>query len=152
MSTLAVSQIEDLAGSAKVSIGGGSPALTFETSSVERFKVDDSGNISFNSGYGSSAVAYGCRAWVNFNGQGTVAIRDSGNVSSITDNATGDYTVNFTTAMPDANYSVSTGVSGFIRHASIDNSGYSTSAFSLDTFNEVNSRADAEVVCISVFR
>ena len=45
-----------------------------------------------------------CRAWVNFNGGGTVAIRDSGNVSSITDNGTGNYTVNFTTAMPDTNY------------------------------------------------
>jgi hypothetical protein len=47
-----------------------------------------------------------CRAWVNFNGTGTVAIRASFNVSSITDNGTGNYTVNFTTAMPDANYSV----------------------------------------------
>ena len=65
-----------------------------------------SGNLSFNSGYGSSAVAYGCRAWVNFDGTGTPAIQASGNVSSITDNGTGDYTVNFTTAMPDANYSV----------------------------------------------
>jgi len=65
-----------------------------------------SGDLSFNSGYGSAAVAYGCRAWVNFNGTGTVAIRASGNVSSITDNGTGDYTMNFTTAMPDANYSV----------------------------------------------
>ena len=65
-----------------------------------------SGNLSFNSGYGSSAVAYGCRAWVNFNGSGTVAIRASGNVSSITDNGTGDYTVNFTTAMPDADYAM----------------------------------------------
>lgn len=46
-----------------------------------------------------------CRAWVNFNGTGTVAIRQSFNVSSITDNGVGDYTVNFTTAMPDANYS-----------------------------------------------
>jgi len=52
-----------------------------------------------------SAPVYACRAWVNFNGTGTVAIRASGNVSSITDNGTGDYTVNFTTAMPDANYS-----------------------------------------------
>ena len=48
-----------------------------------------------------------CSAWVNFNGTGTVAIRDSGNVSSITDNGEGDYTVNFTTAMADANYSLS---------------------------------------------
>jgi hypothetical protein len=47
---------------------------------------------------------YACRAWVNFNGTSTVAIRGSGNVSSITDNGTGDYTVNFTNAMPDANY------------------------------------------------
>jgi hypothetical protein len=54
---------------------------------------------------GGSAPVYACRAWVNFNGTGTVAIRASGNVSSITDNGTGDYTVNFTTAMSDANYS-----------------------------------------------
>jgi len=45
------------------------------------------------------------KAWVNWNGTGTVAIRDSFNVSSITDNGLGDYTVNFTTAMPNANYS-----------------------------------------------
>ncbi len=53
-----------------------------------------------------SAPLYSARAWVNFNGTGTVAIRASGNVSSITDNGTGDYTVNFATAMSDANYSV----------------------------------------------
>ena len=52
-----------------------------------------------------SAPMYTCRAWVNFNGTGTVAIRGSGNVSSITDNGTGNYTANFTTAMSDANYS-----------------------------------------------
>ena len=46
-----------------------------------------------------------CRAWVNFNGTGTVAIRAAVNVSSITDNGVGDYTVNFATAMVDANYS-----------------------------------------------
>jgi hypothetical protein len=60
----------------------------------------------FNSGYGSVATAYGCRAWVNFNGTGTVAIRESGNVSSITDNGTGSYTANFTNAMPDASYNI----------------------------------------------
>jgi hypothetical protein len=53
-----------------------------------------------------SAPVYACRAWVNFNGTGTVAINGSGNVSSITDNNTGEYTVNFTTAMQDANYCV----------------------------------------------
>jgi hypothetical protein len=50
-----------------------------------------------------------CRAWVNFNGTGTVAIRASFNVSSITDNGTGTYTVNFTNALPDADYAVSAG-------------------------------------------
>jgi hypothetical protein len=70
-----------------------------------RVRVDEAGLFQFNSGYGSVATAYGCRAWVNFNGTGTPAIRASGNVSSITDNSTGNYTVNFTTAMPDANYS-----------------------------------------------
>ena len=54
--------------------------------------------------YVGNRESYVCRAWVNFNGTGTPAIRASGNVSSITDNGTGDYTVNFTTAMPDANY------------------------------------------------
>ena len=73
-----------------------------------------------------TAPIYPCRAWVNFNGTGTVAIRASGNVTSITDNGTGDYTVNFTTAMPDANYAtnvtpqataVNTGLMGCLRHS-----------------------------------
>ena len=51
-----------------------------------------------------AAPSYSARAWVNFNGTGTVAIRSSGNVSSITDNGVGNYTINFTTSMPDANY------------------------------------------------
>jgi hypothetical protein len=80
--------------------------LGFATNSTQVAKIDSSGVLSFNSGFGSVAAAYGCRAWVNFNGTGTVAIRASANVSSITDNGTGDYTVNFTTAMTDANYSV----------------------------------------------
>ena len=79
-------------------------------------QFDSSANFKFNSGYGSVATAFGCRAWVNFNGTGTVAIRGSGNVTSITDNGTGDYTVNITTAMPDVNYSAVT--SGQISSAS----------------------------------
>ena len=51
-------------------------------------------------------------AWVNFNGTGTVAIRGSYNVTSITDNGTGNYTVNFTAAAPDANYSAQVTTSG----------------------------------------
>ena len=53
---------------------------------------------------------FAAKAWVNFNGTGTVAIRESGNVTSITDNGTGDYTVNFTTALTDANYAATYGI------------------------------------------
>jgi hypothetical protein len=62
-------------------------------------------NLRFNSGYGSAAVAYGCRAWVNFDGvPASPTIRAGGNVSSVTKSGTGVYIVNFTTAMPDANF------------------------------------------------
>lgn len=56
-----------------------------------------------------TAPIYACRAWVNFNGTGTVAIISSRNVSSVTDNGVGDYTINFTTAMPDVNYAIAFG-------------------------------------------
>ena len=92
-------------GAASTANNGG---LVFEATSsgtsVERMRITAGGDFQFNSGYGSVATAYGCRAWVNFNGTGTVAIRASGNVSSITDRGTGQYTVNFSTAMPDSNY------------------------------------------------
>ena len=60
---------------------------------------DDTGVLATQNGMTGIA-----KAWVNFNGTGTVAIRDSFNVSSITDNGAGDYTINFTTAMPNANF------------------------------------------------
>jgi hypothetical protein len=69
-------------------------------------QFDSSANFKFNSGYGSVATAYGCRAWVKFNGIGTVSINASGGVTSITDNGTGDYTVNFAITFPDANYAL----------------------------------------------
>jgi hypothetical protein len=86
--------------------GSGNTQLAIAVDGMVRGRFDNSGNFQFNSGYGSVAPAYGCRAWVNFNGTGTVAIRASGNVTSITDNGVGSYTVNFTTAMPDTNYAI----------------------------------------------
>ena len=77
-------------------------------SETDRLTVTTGGLLKFDSGYGSAATAYGCRAWVTFTGTGTVTIRASANVSSVTDNGVGNYTVNFTTAMPDANYAVAT--------------------------------------------
>ena len=77
------------------------------SSPTERFRISSTGAQSSVIPGGSTLYPqFACRAWVNFNGTGTVAIRASGNVSSITDNGTGDYTVNFTTAMADANSSV----------------------------------------------
>jgi hypothetical protein len=85
-------------GGVGVSDGGAYPvelwasALSFKTgssiyaSATEKMRITSAGLLQFNSGYGSVATAYGCRAWVNFNGTGTPAIRASGNVSSITDN------------------------------------------------------------------
>jgi hypothetical protein len=88
-----------------------------------------------------SAPAYAARAWVNFNGTGTVAIRGSGNVSSITDNGIGDYTVNFTTAMPDANYAVkSSGANTLPLSAS--------QGFNNGTASAPTSASAARVVCI----
>ena len=69
---------------------------------MSTLKVDA---ITDTSGGTNVDVPNAAKAWVNFNGTGTVAIREDYNVSSITDNGTGNYTVNFTTAMPDANYS-----------------------------------------------
>lgn len=73
------------------------------TSAALAANATDSQTLTLFNASGSAPV-YACRAWVNFNGTNTVAIRASGNVSSITDDGTGRYTVNFTTAMPDADY------------------------------------------------
>jgi hypothetical protein len=118
---------------------------------------DSAGVLSFNSGYGSTAVAYGCRAWVNFNGTGTVAIRSSGNVTSITDNGTGNYTVNFTTAFVDANYSCVTGIkddTGAAPSISFGSTGgiYSTTQVRLQAWTYTGVAYDSSIVNISVFR
>ena len=81
--------------------------LVFGNNALERMRIDSTGQQSSTIvGFSGTYNEYKCRAWVNFNGTGTVAIRASGNVSSITDTGVGGYTVNFTTAMPDANYAV----------------------------------------------
>ena len=106
MSKLETNTIDTVSGTSNLTIGGANNtgSTTIKTNNTDAVTIDNSQNLKFNSGFGSVATAYGVRAWVNFNGTGTVAIRASGNVSSITDNGTGDYTVNFATNMPDANY------------------------------------------------
>jgi hypothetical protein len=114
------------------------------------------GDFQFNSGYGSVATAYGCRAWVNFNGTGTVAIRGSGNVSSITDNGVGNYTVNFTTAMPDTNYSVPASAKNADLSAAeirvVGTYSLTTTSVGINTVNHVPAFADSVFVHLAIFR
>jgi hypothetical protein len=96
-----------------------------------------------------------CKAWVNFNGTGGVQIRAAYNVSSITDNGTGDYTVNFTTAMPDANYAWS----GSSRSASSNGwingnaaQAQTTTTLRISSVTAPISGVDASEILIAVFR
>lgn len=79
--------------------GGGTGATVLDSSNYTSYVAP----VSATSG---SAPYYAARAWVNFNGTGTPTIRASANVSSLTDNANSDYTINFSTAMPDVNYAL----------------------------------------------
>lgn len=129
----------------------GSVAASLLTGDVAAARITSALNAT------GSAPIYACRAWVNFNGTGTVAILASGNVSSVSDNGTGLYTVNFTTAMPDANYAVVTG-----GHASTASSaaGRVTEPYSLATgsvsiataASSSGSAADNAIVCVAIFR
>jgi hypothetical protein len=199
------------------------PAGTRTDRRVMRMRIDGTGNLQFNSGFGSVATAYGCRAWANFNGaantnlsgtysqSGTTVtvtatahglitgnsvyldfttgtavdgvytvtvtdantftvtqasrttsgnvtlirstIRASGNVSSIADNATGDYTVNFSTAMPDANFSV-VGIHGDVNAASSSTRvvAYATGSVRISTLIGTTGAFDATLINVAVFR
>ena len=145
------------AGTNYITAAGASSAIVFQTVGLDRALLDSSGNFGFNSGFGSVATAFGCRAWVNFNGTGTVAIRGSGNISSITDHGVGDYTVNFTSAMPDVNYSVQglagdgTGVVPRVWQ-NLTRSATATGSVAIGTVNFQSSFADIPHVFVAVFR
>ena len=91
-----------------------------------------------------------CKAWVNFNGQGTVAIRDAYNVSSITDNGVGRYYVNFATAMADANYSFISTCSGdaYVQYVQTVNT---TTLAYFAVNNTSNSGFDSNGICVAIF-
>ena len=114
--------------------------------------------IQDSTGSGTPAINGLAKAWVNFNGTGTVAIRASFNVSSITDNGTGDYTVNFTTAMVDANYNAVYGTqytSTAIVGVALETSGTTRTASALQfrTGNANNNTAnDNTMASVSIFR
>ena len=137
-----------------IQLDGTNQQMLFFTGSNERARIDSSGNWYMNSGYGSVATAYGCRAWVNFNG-GSGAIRASGNVTSVTRNSTGDYTVNFTNAMPDANFSGFAfnmdGGTGYRNYFTIGN-GYTTTTFRCVVVTPSSVFADPTTLGVAIFR
>ena len=103
------------------------------------------------------------KAWVNFNGTSTVAIRASFNVTSITDNGTGDYTVNFTTALADANYNVvgtctttiaGGGYLGVGIYATATGTGGASGMTTTTAriFTKTTNLTDSDVVCVTIFR
>ena len=103
-----------------------------------------------------SAPVYAARAWGNFNGTGTVAIRASGNVTSITDNSTGLFTINLTTALPDANFAAVINA-GSGAGTSGDGTAYrnniAAGSFQIETFNPNGTAAvDYAYVGVAVFR
>lgn len=104
------------------------------------------------------APYYVCRAWVNFNGTGTVAIRASGNVSSVTDNGVGLYAVNFTTAMQDVNYAAIANYNQLNTAVADANDGnascgnYLTTSVRLAVMNGNADLLDAACISVSIFR
>jgi len=136
----------------------GSGGLSWQTVASLSNAEDGSGtDFEFNSGFGSNATAYGCRAYVNFSGA-TPSIRSSGNVSSVTKNTAGDYTINFTNAMPDVNYTTAFGggsqTSGTSYYAmeQHDSQVRTTSAVRIYTLYGAGTPFDAGIVCVHIFR
>ena len=116
---------------------------TDNSSPTERVRIDSSGNLQFNSGYGSVAVAYGVRSWVNFTDIGGITIRASRNVSSITDDSSSHF-INFTNAMPDANF-----VAFAVAESGGSNGGYEVGQFNTGGFRIWHTAGDADVSVIS---
>lgn len=116
--------------------------------------------VSYNQSFRTTGglQRFDCLAWVNFNGTGAVAIRASGNVSSITDNGVGDYTVNFTNALPDANYAFSLSIddaTSALNVARLYRSAPSTptsTAFRIRLNNPTPNQTDNEYVSAVFFR
>jgi hypothetical protein len=115
MSTIKANAYLDAAGGNTATINGATPVGTDTTQTLTNKSIDAgqltgdvaAARITTALNASGSAPIYACRAWVNFSGTSSPGtIRASGNVSSVTRNATGDFTINFTTAMQDANYAI----------------------------------------------
>jgi len=153
------------AATARANLGLAAPVFLTQT------QVEDANNTAFGQVSGQllaqavrdnlnvtdPAPLFACRAWVNFNGTGTVAIRASGNVSSITDNGTGDYTVNFTTDMEDANYAATANwTQGFVTRNGQDGPAipvtYDVGFVRIWLTNGAADARDGSTVSVAIFR
>ena len=137
--------------------GSASPNIVLNSDGDVTFGGDVTLGTSVLAAPTGNAPSYTCRAWVNFRGTSTVLIRASGNVSSITDNGAGEYTVNFTTAMPDTNYSWSGNCSntavGSSTFAVVEYSSGGKTTSSLRVYTSTsNSTTDSPNVHINIFR
>lgn len=121
---------------------------------MSKLKADNVENLAGTETTSMNNVIAGCaKAWVNFNGTGVVAIRDSHNVSSITDSGTGLYTVNFAIAFPSANYAWASGSSaaGTDGRFQTENIARTTTAFQLSTQNSAQAVTDSTNVSAIFF-
>ena len=148
MSKLEVDAIEPQSGTT-LTIGASGDTVTIPSGAGITLTDGVSGDFKMNSGYGSVATAYGCRAWIQFDGTGSFTINGSGNISSITDNGVGKYKLNFTTAMPDANYvAVASAQSEVTRSLNTSTASYAEIQTEGDDFNQ----EDSSKVDVAVFR
>jgi hypothetical protein len=132
---------------------------TFASSATNATYATTAGNgVTATTG---SPAYYGARAWVMFNGTGTVAIQASVNVTNITDNSTGNYTVNFTTAMPSpADYAAVLSAKRVNQTSNISGATSetyttavrTTSALGITVTDSSNGFVDSEVVSVVIFR
>lgn len=113
----------------------------------------DTGNLKTNLNASGSAPIYAARAWANFNGTGTIALRASGNVSSLTDGGNGTYTVNLTTALADTNYAVIATVGTGSGNLAVQAQPSTTSAVSVRTYAVgTGTDTDAAQVQVVIYR
>tara|TARA_R100001509_G_scaffold114002_1_gene69163 strand:+ start:796 stop:1536 length:741 start_codon:yes stop_codon:yes gene_type:complete len=132
----------------------GSGTLSFST--ISSYANSDALTLFNASG---SAPVFACRSWINFNGKSTIAIRDDGNVSSIADNGTGDYTITFTTAMEDTNYCILTSSGedvsgGGANHigSQLHRSTPTTTTCRINTVSTTGSAVDHQFIYVAIFR
>ena len=141
-------------------VDGGTSASTVTVVDADQMVLNDNGTMkqitvsSFKSYAGGGAIGTN-KAWVNFFGDGTVSISADGNVSTITDNATGDYTINFSNALTDVNYAASGGSGNGSNDPYRDVGFYTpnlTTSTKIQTWYATSTDADSALVMVDVTR